>query len=88
MCFLPSLWNWTTSKEGKDAKVGVGLIILHMPSDNCNNAHVTELLCVIIGNFRFSNRYQSEKHEMASFKVQVMCHRLITCISKSHVKRS
>ena len=42
-----------------------GLIILHMPSDNCNNAHVTELRCVIIGNFRFSNRYQSEEHEMA-----------------------
>ena len=35
-----------------------------MPSDNCNNAHVTELRCVIIGNFRFSNRYQSEEHEM------------------------
>ena len=52
-----------------------------MPSDNCNNAHVTELLCVIIGIFRFSNRYHSEEHEMASFKVQVMCHRLITCIS-------
>ena len=34
-----------------------------------NNAHVTELLCVIIGNFRFSNSYQSEGHEMASFKV-------------------
>ena len=74
MCFLLSLWNWKTSKEGKDGKVGVGLIILHMPSDNCNNAHVTELRCVIIGNFRFSNRYQSEEHEMASFKVQVMCH--------------
>ena len=40
-----------------------------MPSDNCNNAHVTELLCVIIGNFRFSNRYQNEEDEMASFKV-------------------
>ena len=50
--------------------------------NNCNNAHVTELRCVIIGNFRFSNRYQSEEHEMASFKVQVMCHRLINCISK------
>ena len=37
--------------------------------DNCNNAHVTELRCVIIGNFRFSNRYQSEEHEMASLKV-------------------
>ena len=46
-----------------------GLIILHMPSDNCNNAHVTELRCVIIGNFRFSNRYQSEEYEMALFKV-------------------
>ena len=66
MCFLLSLWNWKTSKERKDGNVGVGL---HMPSDNCNNAHVTELLCVIIGNFRFSNRYQSEEHEMASFKV-------------------
>ena len=44
MCFLLSLWNWKTSKEGKDGKVGVGLIMLHMPSDNCNNAHVTELL--------------------------------------------
>ena len=65
----------------KGRTVGVGLIILHMPSDNCNNAHVTELRCVIIGNFRFSNRYQSEEHEMASFKVQVMCHRLINCIS-------
>ena len=82
MCFLLSLWNWKTSKEGKDGKVGVGLIILHMSSDNCNNAHVTELRCVIIGNFRFSNRYQSEEHEIASFKVQVMCHRLINCISK------
>ena len=61
MCFLLSLWNWETSKEEKDGKVGFGLIILHMPSDNCNNAHVTELRCVIIGNFRFSNRYQSEK---------------------------
>ena len=70
------------SKEGKDGKVGVGLIILHMPSDNCNNSHVTELRCVIICNFRFSNHYQSEEHEMASFKVQVMCHRLINCISK------
>ena len=88
MCFLLSLWNWKTIKEGKDGKVGLGLIILHMPSDNCNNAHVTELLCVIIGNFRFSNRYQSEEHEMASFKVQVTCHTLITCISKSHVKCS
>ena len=67
MCFLLSLWNWKTSKEGKDGKVGVGLIILHMPSDNCNN--VTELRCVIIGNFRFSNRYQSEENEIASFKV-------------------
>ena len=67
--FLLSLWNWKTSKETKDGKVGVGLIILHMHSDNCNNAHVTELLCVIIGNFRFSNRYQSEEHEMVSFKV-------------------
>ena len=57
MCFLLSLWNWKTNKEGKDGKVGFGLIILHMPSDNCNNAHVTELRCVIIGNFRFSNRY-------------------------------
>ena len=47
MCFLLSLWNWKTSKEGK-GKVGVGLIILHMPSDNCNNVHVTELLCVIL----------------------------------------
>ena len=38
MCFLLSLWNWKTSKEGKDGKVGVGLIIhvLHMSSDNCN----------------------------------------------------
>ena len=62
MCFLLSLWNWKTSKEGKDGKVGVGLIILHMPSDNCNNAHVTELRCVIIGNFRFSNRYQTVKN--------------------------
>ena len=50
-------------------KVGFGLIILHMPSENCNNAHVTELQCVFIGNFRFSNRYQSEEHEMALFKV-------------------
>ena len=82
MCFLLSLWNWKTSKEGKDGKVGVGLIIPHMPSDNCNNAHVTELRCVIIGNFRFSNRYQSEEHEMVSFNVQVMCHRLKNCISK------
>ena len=88
MCFLLSLWNRKTSKEGKDGKVVVGLVILQMPSDNCNNAHVTKLLCVIIGNFRFSNRYQGEEHEMASFKVQVMCHRLIICISKSHVKRS
>ena len=82
MCFLLSLWNWKTSKEGTHGKVGVGLIILHMPSDNYNNAHLTELRCVIIGNFRFSNRYQSEEHEMASFKVQVMWHRLISCISK------
>ena len=68
MCFLLSLWNWKTSKEGKDGKVGFCLIILHMPSDNCNDAHVTELRCVIIGNFRFSN-HQSEEHEMASFQV-------------------
>ena len=56
VCFLLSLLNWKTSKERKDGKVGVGLIILHKPSDNCNNcnnAHVTELRCVIIGNFRF-----------------------------------
>ena len=64
MCFLLLLWNWKTSKEGKVGKVGFGLIILHMPSDNCNNAHVTELRCVIIGNFRFSNRFQSEEHEI------------------------
>ena len=51
MCFLLPLWNWKTNKEGKDAKVGIGLIILNMLSDNCNNAHVTELQCVIIGNF-------------------------------------
>ena len=82
MCFLLSFWNWKTSKEGKDGQVEVRLFILHMPSDNCKNAHVTELRCVIIGNFRFSNRYQSEEHEMASFKVQVMCQRLINCISK------
>ena len=44
MCFLLSLWNWKTSKGGKDGKVGVGLIILHMPSDNCYNAHVRGLL--------------------------------------------
>ena len=69
MCFLLSLLNWKTSKEGKDGKVEVGLIILHMPSVNCNNAHATELRCVMISNFRFSNRYQSEEHEMASFKV-------------------
>ena len=69
VCFLLWLWNWTTSKEGKDGQVEVGLIILHMPSDNCNNAHVTELRCVIIANFRFSNRYQSEEHKIASFKV-------------------
>ena len=69
MCILLSLLNWKTSEEGKDGKVGVGLIILHMPSDNSNNANVTELRCVIIGNLRFSNRYQSEEHEMASFKV-------------------
>ena len=69
MCFLLSLWNLKASKEGKDGKEGVGLIMLHMHSDNCNNALVTELRCVIIGNFRFSNRYQSEEHAMASFKV-------------------
>ena len=69
MCFLLSLLNCKTSKEGKGGKVGVGLIILHMPSDNCNNAHVTGFRCVIICNFRFSNRYKSEEHEMASFKV-------------------
>ena len=34
-----------------------------------NNAHVSELRCVITRNFRFSNRYQSEEHEMASFNV-------------------
>ena len=88
MCFLLSLWNWKTSKEGKDGKVGVGLIILHMPSDNCNNAHVTELRCVIIGNFRFSNHYQSEEHEMASFKVQDMCHGHITCVRHSQDRLS
>ena len=69
MCFLLSLLNWKTSKGGKDGKVGVGLIIFHMPSYNCNNANETQLRCVIIGNFRFSNRYQSEEHEMASFQV-------------------
>ena len=26
MCFLLSLWNWKASKEGKDGKVGFGLI--------------------------------------------------------------
>ena len=88
MCFLLSLWNWKTSKDGKDGKIGVGLIILHMPSYNCNNAHVTELRCVIIGNFRFSNRYQSEEHEMASFKVKAMCHRLITCDRQSQDRPS
>ena len=81
--FILSLWNWKTSKEGKDGNVGVGLIILYMPSDNCNKAHATELLCVTIGNFRFSNNHQSEEHEMASFKVKVMCHRLITCVRRS-----
>ena len=69
MCFLLSLWNWKTSKERKYGNLGFGLIKHHMPSDNCNNAHVTELRCAIIGNFRFPNRYQSEEHEMASFKV-------------------
>ena len=34
-----------------------------------NNAHVAELRCVIIGNFGFSNRHQSEEAEIASFKV-------------------
>ena len=47
-----------------------------MPSDNCNNAHVTELRCVIIGNFRFSNRYQSEEYEMALFNPLVPKHRM------------
>ena len=56
-------------RKGKVENVGFGLTILHMPSDNCNNAHVTEFRCVIIGNVRFSNRYQSEEHEMASFEV-------------------
>ena len=32
-----------------------------------NNAHVTELQCVIIGNFGFSNRHQRAEVEMASF---------------------
>ena len=72
MCFLLSLWNLKTSKEGKDGKVGVGLIILHMPSDNCNNAHVTELRCVIIGNFRF--QIVIKVKNMVLFKVQAMCH--------------
>ena len=53
MCFLLSLWKSKTSKEGKDGKVGFGLIILHMPSDNCNNAHVTELRCVIMAILDF-----------------------------------
>ena len=90
MYFLLSLLNWKTSKEGKDGKVRVCLIILHtcMPSDNCNNAHVTELRCVIIGNFRFSNCYQSEAHDMALFKVQVMCHRLMTCARRSQDRLS
>ena len=69
MRFLLSLWNWTTSKGGKDGKVGVGLIIFHMLSDNCNNANVTELRCVFIGNLRFSNLDQSKEHEIASFQV-------------------
>ena len=59
-----------------------------MPSDNCNNAHVTELRCVIIGNFRFSNSYQSEEYEMALFKVKVMCHRYITCVRRSQDRTS
>ena len=53
MCFLLSIWNWKTSKEGKDGKVGVGLIILHMPSDNCNNAHVTELRFKVVSIQKF-----------------------------------
>ena len=68
MCVF-STFALELEEEGKDGKVGVGLIILQMHSVNCNNAHVTELRCIIIGNLRFSNRYQSEEHEMASFKV-------------------
>ena len=71
MCFLLSLLNWKTSKEGKDGKVGFGLIILHMPSDNCNNTRVTELRCVIIGNFRFSNRYQVKNMKGLRFKCRL-----------------
>ena len=70
MCFLLSLWNWKTSKEGKDGKVGVGLIILHMPSENCNNAHVTELRCLIIGK----DHGQSPIHSAQTLKA---------CISES-----
>ena len=50
-----------------------------------NNAHVTELRRVIIGKFGFSNRHQSEEAEMASFKVKVMCHRLITSIAMARL---
>ena len=57
MCVFSTFAYELEDKEGKDGKVGFDLIILHMPSDNCNNAHVTELRCVIIGNFRFSNSY-------------------------------
>ena len=71
MCFLLSLWNWKTSKEGKDGKVGFGLIILHMPSDNCNDAHVPELRCVIIGNFRFSNSYQVKNMKWLPLKCRL-----------------
>ena len=51
MCVFSTFALELEDKQGEDGKLGVGLIILHMPSDNCNNAHVTELLCVIIGNF-------------------------------------
>ena len=67
MCVFSTFALELEDKQGRERCKG--LIILHMPSDNCNNAHVTELRCVIIGNFRFSNRYQSEEHEMASFEV-------------------
>ena len=60
MCVFSTFALELEDKQGRERWKGRSLILLHMPSENCNNAHVTELLCVIIGNFRFSNCYHTK----------------------------
>ena len=42
-------------------------VIVRLVYITYNNAHVTELRCVIIGNFGFSNPHQSAEAKMDSF---------------------